>query len=358
MFFRIRTAPVLIALFVVVGAVLPLTNAGASGLIPQTITFADGINHMTVTTDNNSPWWGLSTGVLGGASGNPVVFTVDPSSTSGCTLSSYTFNSTVYPDTVYFSLPLGTCIIDANQAGNATYAPAAQKQYFLYYSLPQQLLNIDIHVPTLYVGMTYTFTDTDYPSNTGNPIVFSRGPGSTSGCVVSPNGFTTFKAPSGWCNVVINQSGGHGYAPSDQTSWGFMVHPSTGAVGTTTTSSPVTGTTSHAKPISIVITYSGESIGLTTKSRLQLSILAHNIKRSGDKSVSVSGFVNQGGSVSSSTALSRREASAVASYLKGRLAALGVRGVTFAVSSDGATSPVAIPPTSLKNRRTQVVASA
>ena len=355
MFFRIRTAPVLIALFVVAGAVLPLANAGASGLIPQTITFVNGSNHMTYTSVG-SQWLGLPNSVFGGASGNPLVFTVDPSSTSGCTLSSVTFYPTVYPDTVTFSAPAGTCIIDANQAGNATYAPAAQQQFIMDYSLPIQFLNIDIHVPTLYVGMTYTFTDTDYPGNTGNPIVFSRGPGSTSGCVVSPNGFTTFKAPSGWCNVVINQSGGHGYAPSNQTSWGFMVHPSSGSTRVTTPSAPKTSV--RSQPMSIEITYSGESIGLTTKSRSQLSTLAQNIKRSGDKSVSVRGFVNQGGSVSSSTALSRREASIVTSYLKGRLAALGVRDVLFAVSGDGATSPVATPPTSLKNRRTEVFASA
>jgi hypothetical protein len=55
----------------------------------------------------------------GGGSGNPVVFSVDSSSASGaCSLSA---------GTVSFTGP-GLCVVDANQAGNATYLPAAQKQ--------------------------------------------------------------------------------------------------------------------------------------------------------------------------------------------------------------------------------------
>ena len=49
----------------------------------------------------------------GGGSGNPVTFTIDPSSTSVCSISS---------SAVTFSQP-GSCVIDANQAGNATYRP-------------------------------------------------------------------------------------------------------------------------------------------------------------------------------------------------------------------------------------------
>ena len=55
----------------------------------------------------------------GGGSGNPVVFTVDPASGPGvCTVSGTTVTYTA----------IGTCIIDANQAGNGHYAAAPQIQ--------------------------------------------------------------------------------------------------------------------------------------------------------------------------------------------------------------------------------------
>lgn len=55
----------------------------------------------------------------GGQSGNPVTFSIDPSSTSGCGISG---------PTVTFNSPAGTCVIDANQAGDQLYMPAPQVQ--------------------------------------------------------------------------------------------------------------------------------------------------------------------------------------------------------------------------------------
>jgi hypothetical protein len=53
----------------------------------------------------------------GGGSGNPVTFTVDPASGTGvCTVSGNTVSYTA----------AGSCVIDANQAGTANYAPAPQ----------------------------------------------------------------------------------------------------------------------------------------------------------------------------------------------------------------------------------------
>jgi hypothetical protein len=56
----------------------------------------------------------------GGGSGNPVTFTIDPSTTySTCAING--------SGVVSFAAG-GTCVIDANQAGNADYAPAPEKQ--------------------------------------------------------------------------------------------------------------------------------------------------------------------------------------------------------------------------------------
>jgi len=56
----------------------------------------------------------------GGGSGNPVVFSVDRSSGSGvCTVSGTNGTTVSY-------LAAGSCVIDANQAGNASYSAAPQ----------------------------------------------------------------------------------------------------------------------------------------------------------------------------------------------------------------------------------------
>jgi hypothetical protein len=54
----------------------------------------------------------------GGASKNPVKFTIEPASSPVCTISG---------STVSF-IGAGTCTLDANQAGNANYEPAPQTQ--------------------------------------------------------------------------------------------------------------------------------------------------------------------------------------------------------------------------------------
>ena len=67
----------------------------------------------------------------GGASGNPVVFSVDASSGAGvCNVTGSNGS------TVNYTAP-GTCVIDANQAGNAAYAAAAQVQQSIAVSAPR-----------------------------------------------------------------------------------------------------------------------------------------------------------------------------------------------------------------------------
>jgi hypothetical protein len=79
--------------------------------IPQSISFtapqAGGVKF----------WADLS--ATGGGSGNPVVFSVDRASGRGVCRVSYT--------TVTFTA-VGSCVIDANQAGNRKYAAAPQVQ--------------------------------------------------------------------------------------------------------------------------------------------------------------------------------------------------------------------------------------
>jgi hypothetical protein len=87
---------------------------------PQAITFT--------STPPANPAIGLSYTVAatGGASGNTVQFTIDPSSEGACTISGQTVTFTDY----------GTCTIDANQAGNQQFQAAQQKQQSILISPP------------------------------------------------------------------------------------------------------------------------------------------------------------------------------------------------------------------------------
>ena len=91
----------------------PRFSSASIGQGTQAITFT--------STPPPSPVVGGSYTVTatGGASGNPVTFTIDGSGTPGaCSISGAVVSFT----------GIGTCVIDANQAGNASYAAAPQVQ--------------------------------------------------------------------------------------------------------------------------------------------------------------------------------------------------------------------------------------
>jgi hypothetical protein len=88
---------------------IALTGAGVLGT--QTISFTQPSSPVTYSS-------GLTVLLVatGGASGNPIVFTIDTSSTGTGTISSSTLTVT----------KAGNIVIDANQAGNTNYSAAAQ----------------------------------------------------------------------------------------------------------------------------------------------------------------------------------------------------------------------------------------
>ncbi len=82
-------------------------------LTAQTITFTS-----TPPPDATVGGPNYSVSAAGGASGNPVTFSIDASASSVCAING---------STVTF-LGAGTCVVDANQAGNSDYGSAAQVQ--------------------------------------------------------------------------------------------------------------------------------------------------------------------------------------------------------------------------------------
>ncbi|MGP8163288.1 MAG: beta strand repeat-containing protein, partial [Acidimicrobiales bacterium] len=97
-----------------------LTSATATTLVSQAtqmISFTSTAPSGKIYSGSNSQTYTVT--ATGGASGNPVTFTIDSLSTSGCT---------ILGSTVSYGAGVGTCIIDANQAGNTDYAAATQVQ--------------------------------------------------------------------------------------------------------------------------------------------------------------------------------------------------------------------------------------
>jgi hypothetical protein len=91
-------------------------------LTAQAITFTSTVPASPVVGGSYTP------AATGGGSGNPVVFSVDSSSAAGaCSISA--------GGVVSFDGP-GSCVIDANQAGNATFSAAPQVQQTLTITSP------------------------------------------------------------------------------------------------------------------------------------------------------------------------------------------------------------------------------
>ena len=134
----------------------------------------------------------------GGGSGNPVVFTVDPASGPGvCTVSGTTVTYTA----------TGTCVIDANQAGNGHYAAAPQVQHAITVSGLSQ--SISLAAPAQgYVHDTGHLSATG--GGSGNPVVLTGG----GTCTVS--GTTVTYTAAGSCVVVASQAGNGRYADAPQ----------------------------------------------------------------------------------------------------------------------------------------------
>jgi sugar lactone lactonase YvrE len=90
-----------------------LTGTGIASLTPQTISFTQPTTPVTYSSGLTIPLV-----ATGGASGNPVVFTIDGTSTGTGSITGSTLTVT----------SAGTFVIDANQAGNSSYSAAPQVQ--------------------------------------------------------------------------------------------------------------------------------------------------------------------------------------------------------------------------------------
>src|SRR4029077_20790016 len=122
----------------------------------------------------------------------PVAFTIDASATSVCSISGSTVSFT----------GVGTCVIDANQAGNANYNAAAAVQESFAVGKGSQTINFPSTAPAATVGgPTYTVTATASSSLT---VAFTIDPSASAVCTIS--GSTVSFTGVGTCVIDANQA--------------------------------------------------------------------------------------------------------------------------------------------------------
>jgi hypothetical protein len=152
----------------------------------------------------------------GGASGIPVRFSIDAASDPGaCSLSPA-------GTTVSFT-GTGTCIIDANQAGDTNYDPAAQQQQPFTITKASQAVAFTSTPPNPAVfGGSYAPTATGGAS--GIPVRFSIDASSDAGvCSLNAAGTTVSFTGAGMCVIDANQAGDADYDAAAQQEQSFTV---------------------------------------------------------------------------------------------------------------------------------------
>ena len=179
-------------------------------LNPQTITFISVPPDYAVV--GGTPYVVSATG---GQSGNPVIFSIDAAATTVCTIAGTTVTFTA----------AGTCVIDANQAGNASYADAPQMQQSFAVAqgvplIPQTISFTSTPPPSAIVdGPSYIVTATG--GGSGNPVTFAIDVSASAVCAIS--GASVVLNGAGTCVIDANQAGNENYEAAAQAQQSFTV---------------------------------------------------------------------------------------------------------------------------------------
>ena len=155
-------------------------------------------------------------------SGLPVALTIDASAASVCSISG---------SSVSF-IGVGTCVIDANQAGNATYSPAPQVQQSFPVGQGAQTITFTSTAPAAASvgGATYTVTAT---ATSGLPVTLTIDATASSVCSIA--GSTVSFTAVGTCVIDANQAGNANYTAAAQVQQSFAVAQGTQTITFTST---------------------------------------------------------------------------------------------------------------------------
>ena len=226
-------------------------------------SFGVGLGNQTITFTSTAPSGAKVGGptynvtATGGASGNPVVFTIDATATSICSIAG---------STVSF-IAVGTCVIDADQAGNANYNPALTAQQSFGVAIGDQTITYTSTAPAAATvgGATYNVTAT---ASSGLPVTFTIDATATSVCSIA--GSTVSFMAVGTCVIDANQAGDANWNPAPQAQQSFTVGqgsqtisftstaPAAAKVGGTTYN--VTATATSGLPVTFTIDATATSV--------------------------------------------------------------------------------------------------
>jgi fibronectin-binding autotransporter adhesin len=174
----------------------------------QTINFTAPASPLTFVPSET-----VTLSATGGDSGNPVVFTIDSSSTGAGSISGHTLTVT----------SAGTFVLDANQAGNTNYSAAPQVQETLVVIPANQTINFTAPASPISFVPNETVTLSATGGGSGNPVVFtidssSTGTGSISGHTLTVTSAGTFV-------LDANQAGNTNYNAAPQVQQTLTVTP-------------------------------------------------------------------------------------------------------------------------------------
>ncbi len=187
------------------------SDYGATSSAPFTITLGPATQAITITSSPPSParYGGTYTVIAnGGVSGNAVTF-------SSATLSVCTVSSS----RVSF-VGVGSCVIDADQAGNANYSAAPQVQQSFTVSSATQTISFSTLVNKVLAQSPVTLSAT---ASSGLPVTFST----TTPTVCTVSGTTLTLLTAGICTVDANQAGNANYTAAPQVQQSFTVSSAT-----------------------------------------------------------------------------------------------------------------------------------
>jgi serine/threonine protein kinase len=153
----------------------------------------------------------------GGGSGNPVVLAADPTST-GCTQNSGNPSQFAFSST-------GTCVINANQAGNADYTAAQPRQLSFNVAQASQTITFTSSAPTCPCSAAQQYAVTATGGGSTQPLTYfvDGGSGPLPVCTMSANVVTINGGISGTCTIFANQAGDANYRAAAQVQQAFSV---------------------------------------------------------------------------------------------------------------------------------------
>jgi hypothetical protein len=184
-------------------------NSRYNAATPSAITITVGQASQAIgfTSSPSNPTYLGNYAVTASAAGGAVTFSAD-SSSSACS---------VTPAGAVAFTAAGTCVIDANQAGNADYSAAQMRQQQFSVAQASQTLNFTSTAPACPCAPLQQYTVTATGGGSGNPVTFNIDPSSTALiCTISGSTVTLSGGTPGTCIIDAFQAGDQDYSAASE----------------------------------------------------------------------------------------------------------------------------------------------